>query len=85
MRKLKAILSPAGISGRQAYRDAAVGLALEVGYRMTRSMVDVDTRELGTWAISPDLVRRGLQDGREIRGTNVPKALKVDVDRGRSR
>jgi hypothetical protein len=48
-------------------------------------MVDVDTRELGTWAISPDLVRRGLQDGREIRGTNVPKALKVDVDRGRSR
>ena len=36
VRKLKAILSPTGIFGRQAYRDAAAWLTLEIGYRITR-------------------------------------------------
>jgi hypothetical protein len=83
--KLKSILGPTGILGRQTYRDAAAWLTLEVGYRITRSMVDVDTRKLRTRTVSPNLARRGVQDGRDIRGTNVPKARKVDVNRGPSR
>jgi hypothetical protein len=85
VRKLKSILGPAGISGRQAYRDAAVCLALEVGHRMTRSMVDVDARNLSAWAISPDLVRRRLQDCRDILGTNPPEPRHVNMDSGNSR
>ena len=84
VRKLKAILSPTGIFGRQTYRDAAAWLTLEVGYRITRSMVDVDTRKLRPRTISPNLARRGLQDGRNIRGTNVPKPRNVDVNGGSS-
>ena len=84
VRKLKAILGPTGTFGRQTYRDAAVWLTLEVGYRITCSMVDVDTRKLRTRTVSPNLARRGLQDGRNILGTNVPKPRSVDLDGGSS-
>ena len=47
-------------------------------------MVDVDTRKLRARTISPNLARRGLQDGRNIRGTNVPKPRNVDVNGGSS-
>ena len=80
VRKLKPVLSPVGVSGSQTYRDAAVCLALEVGYRMIRSMVHVDTRKLRARAISPNLARGRLQNSSDIRGTHLPEPCQVDMD-----
>ena len=81
--KLKAVLSPISILGRQTYRNAAVRLALEIGLRMIRSIVHVDTGKLGMWTMSPNFAGSGLQYGSDIGGTNLaePCRLHFDIER----
>jgi hypothetical protein len=80
VRELEAVLGPMGVAGRQADRNPTGRRPLEVGLRMVRTIIDINSGELSVPAVPPKFKTGRLQKRREIGRTNSSKAARLNPE-----
>jgi hypothetical protein len=80
--KLKSVLRPMSIAGRQADCDSVSSSASRIGLWMIRSVIHIDTRELSSWPISAKFSRCRLQHSVDVGDARYskPSGLHPDIN-----